>query len=83
MFALIVPVMTSTLGRCVAITRWIPVARASCARRQIEVSTSFAAWIMRSANSSITTTMYGNLSAKDAFALKASMLRHFASANTS
>ncbi len=32
-FALIVPVMTSTDGRCVAITMWMPAARAIWARR--------------------------------------------------
>lgn len=39
-FALITPVMTSTEGRCVAIIRCIPAARAICARRQIASSTS-------------------------------------------
>ena len=39
-FALIMPVMTSTRGRCVASTRWMPTARAFCARRMIESSTS-------------------------------------------
>ena len=39
-FALIRPVTTSTDGRCVATMRWMPVARASCARRQIWRSTS-------------------------------------------
>ena len=33
--ALISPVITSVLGRCVASTRWMPVARAICASRQI------------------------------------------------
>ena len=32
-FALIRPVITSTLGRCVASTRCMPTARAICARR--------------------------------------------------
>ena len=58
-FALMRPVMTSTDGRCVARIRWMPAARAFCAMRATEVSTSLGAHIMRSANSSITTTMYG------------------------
>ena len=33
--ALMTPVMTSTDGRCVAITRWMPTARAICAMRQM------------------------------------------------
>ena len=51
------PVMTSTDGRWVATTRWIPAARAFWARRAMRVSTSLAATIMRSASSSMTTTM--------------------------
>ena len=39
-FALIRPVMTSTDGRCVARIRWMPTARAICASRQIDSSTS-------------------------------------------
>ena len=57
--ALITPVMTLTDGRCVAITRWMPTARAIWAMRQIESSTSRAATIMRSASSSITMRMNG------------------------
>ena len=38
-FALISPVTTSTEGRCVATTRWMPVALASCARRTSWCST--------------------------------------------
>ncbi len=57
MFALIRPVMTSTDGRCVATIRWMPVARASCARRMISISTFAGAISIRSASSSITTTM--------------------------
>ena len=57
--ALITPVMTLTDGRCVAITRWMPTARAIWAMRQIESSTSRAATIIRSASSSITTRMNG------------------------
>ena len=52
--ALMTPVMTFTDGRCVAITRWMPTARAIWAMRQIESSTSRAATIIRSASSSIT-----------------------------
>ena len=57
MLALMIPVITSTDGRCVATIRWIPVARASCASRQISVSTLPGATSMRSASSSITITM--------------------------
>ena len=46
-------------GRCVAMTRWMPEARPICAMRQIDSSTSLAATSMRSANSSITTTICG------------------------
>src|SRR5439155_358821 len=59
MFALMSPVMTSTDGRCVATTRWIPVAGASCEMRVIAFSTWIGAVIMRSASSSMTMTMYG------------------------
>ena len=55
-FALIRPVTTSTEGRCVATTRWMPVARASCASLHSSFSTSNGAAIIRSASSSITTT---------------------------
>ena len=58
--ALIIPVMTSTRGLCVASTRWMPTARAFCARRMIESSTSAGATIIRSASSSITQRMYGS-----------------------
>ena len=61
--ALIRPVMTSTDGRCVATIRWMPVARASWARRQIWRSTSYGAAIIRSASSSMITTQYGSLCA--------------------
>ena len=57
--ALIMPVMTSTRGLCVASTRWMPTARAFWARRMIESSTSAGATIMRSASSSMTHRMYG------------------------
>ena len=59
-FALIRPVMTSTDGRCVARIRWMPTARAICARRAIDSSTSLLATIIRSASSSMTTTMKGS-----------------------
>ena len=55
--ALIVPVMTSTEGRWVAMMRWMPEARAICARRWIAASISLPATIIRSAISSTTTTM--------------------------
>ena len=57
MLALMTPVMTSTLGRCVASTRWIPTARAIWAMRTTDSSTSRAATNMRSFNSSTTITM--------------------------
>ncbi|GJE15283.1 hypothetical protein FOHLNKBM_6366 [Methylobacterium longum] len=59
-FALIVPVITSTDGRCVAMIRWMPAARAICARRWIAPSMSLPATIIRSAISSTTITMYGS-----------------------
>jgi len=62
MFALITPVITLTDGRCVAITRWIPTARAICAMRQMLASTSRAATIMRSLSSSTTMRMNGRRS---------------------
>ena len=55
----VTPVITFTEGRCVAMTRCMPAARASCARRQMRSSTSFLQVIIRSANSSITITMRG------------------------
>jgi hypothetical protein len=54
--ALIKPVITSTEGRCVARIRWMPTARAICARRVIASSTSCEETIIRSASSSITIT---------------------------
>ena len=56
-FALISPVTTSTDGRCVARIRWMPTARAICASRAIDSSTSLLATIIRSASSSMMTTM--------------------------
>ncbi len=58
-FALIVPVITSTEGRWVAMIRWMPAARAICARRWIAPSMSLPATIIRSAISSTMITMYG------------------------
>ena len=60
MLALMRPVTTLASGRCVATIRWMPAARASCAIRQIESSTSLAAIIIRSASSSMTMTRYGS-----------------------
>ncbi len=57
--ALMTPVMTLTDGRWVAITRWMPTARAIWAMRQIESSTSRAATIIRSLSSSTTIRMNG------------------------
>lgn len=59
MLLLIRPVTTFACGRCVAMIRWIPTARAFCAMRTIECSTSLLV-IIRSASSSITNTMYGS-----------------------
>ncbi len=56
-FALIVPVITSTDGRCVAMIRCRPAARAIWARRWIAPSMSLPATIIRSAISSTTITM--------------------------
>ena len=58
-FVLIRPVTTSTDGRCVASTRWMPAARAFWVMRTIASSMSRGAVIMRSASSSTTATMYG------------------------
>ena len=52
-FALIRPVITSTLGRCVASTRCMPTARAICARRVTLSSTLRPSSIIRSASSSM------------------------------
>ena len=54
--ALMVPVMTSTDGRWVAMIRWMPAARAIWARRWTAPSTSLPATSIRSAISSMTTT---------------------------
>ena len=59
-FALMVPVMTSTEGRWVAMTIWMPAARAIWARRCTAPSISLPATSIRSAISSTTTTMKGS-----------------------
>ena len=59
-FALIRPVITSTDGLCVAITRCIPAALAFCANLHIESSTSLEETIIKSANSSIIINICGN-----------------------
>src|SRR6218665_371660 len=59
MLALIGPVITPTLGRCVAKIRWMPAARAFWARRAINSSIFLPTTIIRSASSSITTTICG------------------------
>ena len=55
------PVITFTEGRWVARIRWIPIARAFCARIASGVSTSACTVIMRSASSSMTMTMNGSI----------------------
>ena len=57
--ALIVPVMTSTDGRWVAMMMWMPAARAIWARRWMAPSISLPATIIRSAISSTTITSMG------------------------
>ena len=59
MLALMMPVMTFTDGRCVAMTRCMPQARASWARRQMESSTSPGETIIKSASSSMMMTICG------------------------
>ena len=54
--------MTSTDGRCVAKMRWMPAARAFCASRAISSSTFLPTTIIRSASSSIITTIIGMVS---------------------
>ena len=65
-FALMRPVMTSTDGRCVATIRWMPAARAFCARRVIGSSTLRPTVIIRSASSSMITTTLGRCSCRSA-----------------
>ena len=60
------PVITLTDGRCVAITRWMPTARAIWAMRQIDSSTSRAATIIRSFSSSTTMQDVGQALVLDA-----------------
>ena len=57
MLALIKPVTTSARGDWVATIRWMPAARAFCAMRQMASSMSAGAVCMRSASSSMMTTM--------------------------
>ena len=57
--ALISPVITLTDGLWVAITRWMPAALASWARRQMASSTSPGETIIRSASSSMMMTIWG------------------------
>ena len=66
-FALITPVITSTEGLCVAISRCMPAALASAASLDIYVSTSFDATIMSSASSSITKRTSGRCSTSGLF----------------
>ena len=80
MLALIRPVMTSTDGRCVATTRWMPVARASCEIRVMAFSTWIGADIIRSASSSISSTTYGMRSGPVRDSLYFSMFRAVARA---
>ena len=60
MLVLITPVITSTDGLWVAIIICIPAALAFCAIRAIDSSTSLEDTIIKSANSSIITTIYGS-----------------------
>ena len=66
MFALISPVITSTEGRWVARMRWMPAARAFCARRAISSSTFLPVSIIMSASSSTTTTIQGSFASAGA-----------------
>ncbi|OQA35146.1 MAG: hypothetical protein BWY54_00723 [Candidatus Dependentiae bacterium ADurb.Bin331] len=59
---LIIPVITSTDGRCVATIKCIPAARAICAKRAMRISTSLPATIIKSESSSMITTINGNFS---------------------
>src|SRR6266545_3904066 len=59
--ALHIPVMTSTEGRWVASTRWIPTARDFCASRMTASSTSCGETIIMSASSSMTMRRYGSV----------------------
>ena len=57
--AFIRPVITSAEGRWVAMIRCMPAARPIWATRQMDSSTSLAATSIRSASSSMTTTIWG------------------------
>ena len=65
------PVMTSTEGRCVAIIRCIPTARALAVSRLMELSTSRLATIIRSPSSSMTITIFGSGSTSLSFSATA------------
>ena len=67
MFAFINPVITSTDGRCVAITKCIPAALAFCANLQIASSTSPFATIIKSASSSMMITICGSFPIPSSF----------------
>ena len=67
MLALMSPVITSTDGRCVARIRCMPAARAFCAMRAISSSTFLPVTIIRSASSSMTTTIIGSGSSGSGF----------------
>ena len=64
MLALMRPVITSMVGRCVASTMWMPTARAMAASRARVDSSSLPVVAMRSANSSITIDDVGKRSAR-------------------
>ena len=59
MLAFMRPVITSAEGRWVAMIRCIPAARPIWAIRQMDSSTSLAATSIRSASSSMITTIWG------------------------
>ena len=68
-FALIKPVITSTDGLCVAITKCIPAALAFWANLHIASSTSLAATIIKSASSSTIITICGNFPTPSSFSI--------------
>ena len=61
MLLLMMPVMTSDDGLCVARIRWMPQNLATAVMRLMEVSSSLPTASIRSANSSMMTMMYGSL----------------------
>ena len=61
--------ITSTDGLCVAITKCIPAALAFCANLHIASSTSFAATIIKSANSSTIITICGKVPCPSSFSI--------------